>query len=283
MAGFSPSERLTIAVSKGTRGRASNLQGMALALARPRQRRDLVWELVARDVKLRYRRSVLGILWSQLAPLSMIAIFSFVFGHILPLKIPNYPAFLFVGLLAWIWFQTSLLAGTQSVTGSRDLVRQPGFPVPLLPVVAIGSGLINYLLALPVMLVWIGVTTGRVPLTAISLPAILAAQFLVVLGPAYILSAIQVTFRDIGHIVEIVLLPLFYATPIFYTHYPQRFHLVYDLNPLARLMTAYRSALLEGRWPNGGMLAIVSLIGAAVAVLGYFVFARRSRRFAEEL
>jgi lipopolysaccharide transport system permease protein len=256
---------------------------MALVLARPRQRRDLVWELVARDVKLRYRRSVLGIAWSQLAPLSMIAIFSFVFGHILPLKIPHYPAFLFVGLLAWIWFQTSLLAGTQSVTASRDLVRQPGFPVPLLPVVAIGSGLINYLLALPVMLFWIGVTTGGIPVTAVALPAILAVQFLIVLGPAYILAAVQVTFRDVGHIVEILLLPLFYATPIFYAHYPHRFHLIYDLNPLARLMTAYRAVLLEGRWPNGSVLALLAVVGIAMVALGYWVFDKRAYRFAEEL
>lgn len=254
-----------------------------MALARPRQRRDLVWELIARNIKLRYRRSILGIAWSQLAPLSMIAVFSFVFGRIVPLKIPDYPAFLFVGLLPWIWFQTSLLTGTQSVTGSRDLVRQPGFPLPLLPVVAIGSGLINYLLALPVMFIWIGATTGHIRVTAVALPAILAVQFLIVLGPAYLLAAIQVTFRDVGHIVEILLLPLFYATPIFYAQYPARYHVIYDLNPLARLMTAYRSTLIAGRWPDVSVLSLLALVGMGMTAFGYWVFDRRAHRFAEEL
>jgi lipopolysaccharide transport system permease protein len=256
---------------------------VTLALARPRHRTDLVRELVARDIKLRYRRSILGVAWSQLAPLSMIAVLSFVFGHVLRLKIPNYAAFLFVGLLPWMWFQSSLLAATQSVVGGRDLVRQPGFPVPMLPVVSIASTLINYVLALPVMLVWVGISTGRVPATVIALPLIIAVQFLVTLGPCYFLSAINVRFRDISHIVEISLLPLFYATPVFYAQPPQQFHLVYQLNPLAHLMTAYRAVLLDGHWPQLMPLGILSLVGVVLIAVGYRVFDRLSYRFPEEL
>jgi lipopolysaccharide transport system permease protein len=256
---------------------------VTLVLARPRHRTDLVRELVARDVKLRYRRSVLGIAWSQLAPLSMIAILSFVFGHVLRLNIPDYPAYLFVGLLPWIWFQSAILSGTQSVVGGRDLVRQPGFPIPLLPVVSIASTLINYLLALPVMLLWIGISMGRIPVTVLALPAIIAVQFLITLGPCYLLSAINVRFRDMTHIVEISLLPLFYATPIFYIQPAHRFHLVYDLNPLARLMAAYHAALYEGRWPQFMPLGILCLVGIVLVAVGYVVFDRLSYRFPEEL
>jgi lipopolysaccharide transport system permease protein len=256
---------------------------MATVLDHPVQRRDLVWELVAREVKLRYRRSVLGIAWSQLAPLSMIAVFSLVFTRFVPLGIHNYPAFLFVGLLAWIWFQSAVLAGTQSVVAGRDLVRQPGFPMPLLPVVAIGTNLINYLLALPVMLAWVGVTNGGIPATAVLLPIILGVQFLITLGPVYLLAAIHVTFRDVGHIVEISLLPLFYATPIFYSHIPSRFRLLYDVNPLAHLMSAYRAVLLEGRWPEMTALFFVAVAGFAMVVIGRSVFNRRAVHFAEEL
>ncbi len=257
--------------------------GVTLALSRPRHRTDLVRELVARDVKLRYRRSVLGIGWSQIAPLSLIAVLSFVFGHVLPLKIPHYPAFLFVGLLPWVWFQSSMVSGTQSVVGGRDLVRQPGFPIAMLPVVSISTSLINYALALPVMFLWVGMSLGHIPVTSIALPLIVAVQFLVMLGPCLILSAVNVTFRDVAHIVEIALLPLFYATPVFYLEPATRFHLVYQLNPLAYLMTAYRAALFDGKWPQLLPLLVLALIGVAFVALGYRVFDRLSYRFPEEL
>jgi lipopolysaccharide transport system permease protein len=234
-------------------------------------------------VKIRYRRSVLGVAWSQLAPLSMIAIMSLVFGHVLQLNIPNYAAFLFVSLLPWTWFQTAIVAGTQSVVGGRDLVRQPGFPVPMLPVISISSTFVNYALALPVMFVWIGATTGRIPVTAVALPLIIAVQFLITLGPCYVLSAINVMFRDIGHIVEIALLPLFYATPVFYLQPPKRFHLVYELNPLTHLMSAYRDALLYGRWPKLMPLVVLFFIGIVLVATGRKVFDRLSHLFPGEL
>jgi lipopolysaccharide transport system permease protein len=256
---------------------------VTLALSRPRHRTDLVRELVARDVKLRYRRSVLGIAWSQIAPLSMIAVLSFVFAHIVNLQIPHYAAFLFVALLPWVWFQSAILGGTQSVVGGRDLLRQPGFPVAMLPVVSIATTLINYLLALPVMILWLGVSTHRVPATAVALPLVVAVQFLITIGPCLMLSALNVTFRDVAHIVEIALLPLFYATPILYAPPKRQFHWVFQLNPLAHLMTAYRDALFYGRWPEVTPLVVLSLIGVLLAAVGYRVFDRLSYRFPEEL
>jgi len=256
---------------------------MALALRSPRRAGELVRELVARDVKLRYRRSVLGIAWSQLAPLAMIGVLTFVFQNVIHLNIDHYPAFLFAGLLAWMWFQAGMVAATQSVVANRDLIRQPGFPVAMLPVVSIGTSFINYVLALPVLFLWIGFSLHGVPVTAVALPGIIVLQFLLMLGPAYILASLHVTFRDIGHIVEIVMLPLFYATPIFYKSVPAKFHLVADLNPLAQLMRAYHDCLIDGRWPSAISIAGVAALGVALLLLGVRVFERRSRRFVEEL
>jgi homopolymeric O-antigen transport system permease protein len=256
---------------------------VTLALTRPRHRTDLVRELVARDIKLRYRRSVLGIAWSQLAPLSMIAVLAFVFGTILPLSIPHYPAFLVAGLLPWAWFQSATIAATGSVVGGRDLVRQPGFPVPMLPVVSVASTLINLVLALPVMFLFVGLSYGHIPVTVLALPIIMAVQFLVTLGPCYVLSAINVRFRDIGHIVEVAMLPLFYATPVFYVQPPARFHLVFALNPLAHLMGAYRDVLINDRWPNFNALGVLAGAAVVLIVVGYRFFDRLSIRFPEEL
>ena len=113
--------------------------------------RDLFRELIARDMKLRYKRSVMGVAWTLLNPLAELVILFLIFGLVLPLDIPNYPAFLFIGIFAYGWFQNSLYFATGAIVGNRELVRQPGFPVLILPVVTVASNLIHFLLALPIL------------------------------------------------------------------------------------------------------------------------------------
>lgn len=249
------------------------------------RRADLLVELVLRDLRLRYRRSALGAAWSQLGALATLGVLWFLFTRVVPLGIPDYAVFVFAALLAWTWFSAALLAGTGSVVEARDLLRRPGFPVGLLPAVAVTTHLVHYLLALPVLLAAVAVGTGRVPPTAVALPAVLAVQFLLTLGPAYLLAAANVRFRDVAHLVSVSLLPLFYASPVFYgaAQVPSRFHLFYDLNPLAQLFAAYRAVLLEGRWPAWDALAAVAGAGAALAAVGGWAFAAAAHRFPEEL
>ena len=121
------------------------------------------------------------------------------------------------------------------------------------------------------------------PATSIALPVIVAVQFLVTVGPCLILSAVNVKFRDVTNIVEIALLPLFYATPVIFSPPAHRFHWVFQLNPLTHLIAAYRDALFYGRWPETGPLVVLALIGLALAAIGYRVFDRLSYRFPEEL
>src|SRR3990172_511666 len=110
---------------------------------------DLLIILIGRDMKLRYRRSVLGLAWTLLNPLAQLLVLNFVFSRILPLNIPNYPSFLFVGLLAWSWFQSSLINGTGAIVDNRDLIKRPGFPEAILPLVTVSANFIHFLLALP--------------------------------------------------------------------------------------------------------------------------------------
>jgi homopolymeric O-antigen transport system permease protein len=252
---------------------------------RVRYQADLLRELVARDIKLRYRRSVLGIAWSQIAPLGTMLVLSFVFSHVVPLGIKHYPEFVFVALLPWTWFQTAMVEATNSVVAGRDLIRQPGFAATLLPVAAIVSNLVNYVLALPVLLLFIGVGIGRIPVTTVLLPLVLAVQFLITIGPSLVLASLHVTFRDIAHIVGVLMVPLFYITPVLYppSKVPARFHLIYDLNPLSHLMNAYRDVLLYGRAPDAKALLAIAAVGLALFFAGRAIFEMRSRRFAEEL
>ena len=247
--------------------------------------RDLLWELVLRDMKLRYKGSVLGIAWSLLNPLAQLLVFGLVFSTILPLNIPNYTAFLFSGLLVWSWFQSSLFAATTVIVEGRSLIKRPGFPVALLPVVTVTANLVHFALALPVLLLFLLLTGLPLHATVLLLPLLMAIQFLLTLSLSYFLAAIHVTFRDTQHLVGVFLLLFFYLTPIFYdgSVVPDRFQLLYRLNPMLHMLEGYRTILIEGQLPAFGSLAVVTAVSAGLLLWGFRLFRRASYTFVEEL
>ena len=247
--------------------------------------RDLLRELVLRDMKLRYKGSVLGLAWSLLNPLAQLLVFGLVFSTILPLNIPNYTAFLFSGLLVWSWFQSSLFAATTVIVDGRSLIKRPGFPVALLPVVTVMANLVHFALALPVLLLFLLLTGLPLHGTALLLPLLIAIQFLLTLSIGYFLAAVHVTFRDTQHLVGVFLLLLFYLTPIFYDSsvIPASLQSIYRLNPLLHLLEAYRTILIDGRLPDFAMLAVVTAVSLALLLVGFRVFKRASYTFVEEL
>jgi lipopolysaccharide transport system permease protein len=220
-----------------------------------------------------------------LNPLSQFLILNFVFSTVLPLNIPDYTTFLFTGVLAWNWFSTSLILATSAIVDNRELIRRPGFPPAVLPLIAVVSNLIHFVLALPILAFFI-ITSG-IPLTAAAfwLPAVIAVQFLLILSLAYFLATIQVTFRDTQYLLGIVLLLGFYLTPVFYdaSGTPDRYRLIYQLNPMGAVLGAYRAALLGGGAINLPGLALIAVVAAGLLVLGYRVFMHASYHFAEEL
>ncbi len=247
--------------------------------------KDLLRELIVRDMKLRYKRSLLGIAWSLMNPLAQLLVLSLVFSAMLPLDIPDYPSFLFTGLLAWNWFQTSLSAATGAIVDNRELIRRPGFSVMILPVVTVASNFIHYLLALPILLLFLlanGVAPG---VSILTLPGIFAAQFLFTLSLAYLVATLHVTFRDTQYLLGIVLMLGFYLSPVFYDAgtIPERFRMIYRLNPMAVLIDAYRQVLLKGRLPEMSELLVLGLASAGLLWVSYRIFANASVRFAEEL
>ncbi len=247
--------------------------------------RDLVRELVARDIKLRYKESLLGVAWSLLNPLLQLLIFSIVFRYILPLNIPNYTAFLFIGLLMWNWFQASLVAATTTIVDGRSLIKRPGFPIPILPIVTVLGNLIHFLLALPVLLIFLLISGITPQLPIVLLPVIILIQFLFTLSLAYFLATIHVSFRDTQHLVTIGLLFLFYLSPIFYegSAIPQDYQFVYRLNPILHLLEAYRAILMHGALPPWQPLALITLGAGILLIIGYRLFLRASYFFVEEL
>lgn len=264
---------------------------MIAALARPfagrrfRHARDVIAVLVARDLKVLYKRSALGVGWALANPLLQAIIFVLVFHRALGGTVRNYGAFVFTGVIVWGWFHASLGQSTSLITSSRALVRQPGFPLALLPVVTVAVRLFHLMLALPI-LVAVLAFQGLHPTAAwCALPLLVAIQFALTTGLAYPLAALNVRVRDTQHLVGVALQLLMYMTPVFYhaeaVAAPVRRWL--ELNPMVPLLAAWRGVVLEGRWPDPITLAPVAALAGVLLAAGRRFFARESRRFVEEL
>lgn len=247
--------------------------------------RDILRELIARDVKLRYRGSYLGMAWTLLNPIAELAVLWFVFGNVLPLAIPNYAAFLFTGLLVYTWFQSSLFHATVAVVSNRDLIRRPDVPLDILPVISVASTLLHFLLSLPVLfalLLWSGAAlTGAL----FALPMLIAVQFVLILALAYPLAAIHVWMRDTQYFLKVGLQLLFFLTPVFYEAraIPERYHSLFRLNPMAGVVDGYRDVLVRGVVPPLGQWLELAIVATLLLLAGLAAFRRSSRYFADML
>lgn len=247
--------------------------------------RDLLRELVARDIKLRYKRSVMGVGWTLLNPLAQLLVLLFIFKIVLPLDIPNYPSFLFTGILAYGWFQSSLSFAADAIVGNRELIKQPGFPPAILPVVAVITNLIHFVLAFPILLAFL-LLSGVQPTRAIlTLPLLIALQFILTLSLAYLVAASHVRFRDTQYLLEVLLQFFFYLSPVFYSAsvVPESYQTLYHLNPFVFLIDAYRAVLMRGEYPKYATMLAMSALFSGLLFLGLDVFRRASYRFVEEL
>lgn len=244
----------------------------------------LALHLARREAAAAHRWTLLGWTWPLARQLAQLAVLVFAFSAVFDLGIENFPVFVFAGLVGWSWFSSGLTASTWSVLRSPHLVLQPTFPTAVLPLVAVTIPLIDVLVALPVlgaMLIW----SGSLHWTLVLLPLLLAVQFWLMLGLAWLLGGLSVFFRDVPSLVGVVVGTLFYLTPVFYpaARVPERYRWVMDFNPMAVLLEAYRDVLLEGRLPDYGPVLWVLLAGLALSAVGYTVFRRLAPGIAEEL
>ncbi|MBD0341279.1 MAG: ABC transporter permease, partial [Microcoleus sp. Co-bin12] len=194
-------------------------------------------------------------------------------------------SFAFSGLLIWTWSQTALFQATGLITSNKALIRQPNFPTAILPVVTTMTGLIHFLLALPVLIIFLAIDGVQPSSVLFVLPLLMVIQFILTVSLAYPLAALNVTFRDTQHTLGVLLQMLFYLTPIFYdlNSVPKEFQPLYQLNPMVPLIEAYRAILLKGTQPDWQVLLIVSLVVAVILPIGLAIFRRQSNTFVEEL
>ncbi len=246
---------------------------------------DLISTLVLRDVQLRYRRSILGILWSLVNPLLMLVILSFVFQKVVPLGVANYPAYVFCGLIAWNWFGASILASNNVIMNNADLVRKPHFATETLVLINVGTNLVNYLITLPILIGLLLVDNIGLNWSLLFLPLIMLLQFILTTGLGLLVAALNVYFRDTEHLVTVAILLWFYITPIFYKSdgVPKEFAWIFDINPMAQLVAAYRQITLGGSAPDFLALLWVSFLALAIGAIGFIFFRNVKHSFVEEL
>ena len=253
---------------------------------------DLLRNLVVRDLKVRYRGSVLGFGWSLLNPLLMMGVFTLVFQVLANIDpIERYPFFLLAALVPWLFTQHAITSAMRSVTSNAQLIKKVYFPRELLPISAILASFINFILAYAVFwLVAIPFGVGTSIAMAL-IPLNMLLHLIFVLGLGLLLASVNVFLRDTEHIVEVGLLAWFFLTPIFYAMsiVPNAMFLgldihrwVFTLNPMATLVTNYRYAFMWGFFPIRHTL-VTAVIAIGLLGVGLWLFRRLSARFAEEL
>jgi lipopolysaccharide transport system permease protein len=252
------------------------------------ERRNLIWELTARNLKIRYRRSVFGFLWAVLNPLLNALVFGLVFGVLLKSPIDRFVLFIIVGLLAWNAFGASVVEAMAVITGSSDLVTRVRFPHEVLPISTVLANMINLILALPSVVFVMALTHTPLYPQLILLPWVLVCLFCFALGIAFISSATNVFFRDTRNFLDVVMSLWFFLTPIIYNidavFVPGRGQrLVYWLNPMASIITLLRHMFYTSYWDAPSFLLRTTFSCVIVLVAGWVYFARMSDRFVEEL
>lgn len=257
--------------------------------------RYLIANLVIRDVKVRYKNSVLGFAWSFLNPLLMMLAFTLVFTVLQPSGVHNFPVFFLCGLLPWQFFINALVTSTGSIVGNAHLIKKVYFPRAVLPLSVVLSNLVFFLFTLPLLFVILLIFGIKLTTWVLLLPLVILIQLVFSIGLGLILCTVNVFYRDTEPIVGLLTLIWFFLTPIFYTAdaIPRRYtlwgmnlnvwRLIHILNPMASLVDSYRAILYQGTSPSFSFLLYTSMIALILLIGGVFIFHRYSRLFGEEL
>lgn len=247
--------------------------------------RELLKNNVKKEIRGRYKNSFLGVLWTFLNPLLQLAVYALIFPLILKTTQPYYVIFVCVGLIPWTFFTTSVSQSAFTVVANGNIVKKVYFPREILPISVVASGAVNFMISTLIILAFVIFFGLGISKYIIFYPLILLIQCILQLGIAFILSAITVYLRDIEHFVQIILMVLFYATPIVYSgdSIPEAFKFIITLNPMSHILEGYRAIFYNQTMPDMASLGIVLLGSVILCVIGYYIFKKLQKGFAEEL
>ncbi len=248
--------------------------------------REMIVSLVKKDLRGRYKGSVLGFLWTFINPLFQLIIYTIVFSTIMRMGIDKFYMFLFVALVPWIFFNACLQQGATSIMDNKEMVKKIYFPRLVLPLSFVTSCFVNMLLSFAVIFAVIFVTGFGVNFVALLfLPLIMLIEYILALGIAFITSACTVYVRDLQHILSIVGLGWMYLTPVVYpsSMVPEKYLTLFNLNPMTPIIMAYRDILYYKKIPQMNTLIQAATMGVVLIIVGVAVFSRLQRNFVEEL
>lgn len=243
--------------------------------------RDLIWTLVQRDLKVRYKRSAIGFLWTMLQPLLMLTVLNLVFSQIFRFDLRNYPVYALAGILFWNFFQQTITSSMNSLNANANILKKLPVPLAVFPIATVISGLVNLLFAF-VPLFGILLWTGHPITPALAfLPVAIAIAVVFTLGAGLILSPLAVLFSDVVEFVTVVMTLLFYMTPVIYPKSiveGTRFFWVVRFNPVRSILEVFRDPIYFGKVPPADHLALATVIAVAALCIGIVSFRKSTDR-----
>lgn len=247
--------------------------------------RELLKSSIKKDVGGKYKNSVLGVLWSFLYPLLQIAVYAIVFPLIMRSNMENYTVFVCCGLIPWNFFSTAISRSSFTMIENGNILKKVYFPREILPISVVTSEAVNFVISTIIILAFVLGTGMGLTWYVIFYPVILLIQYILLIGISLFVSSITVYFRDLQHFIGIALQLLFYATPIVYVTniIPESYQWILRLNPMTFIIDGYRSIFYYQQQPDFISLGITLLVSLILCVVGYLLFSKLQKRFAEEL
>lgn len=253
------------------------------------QRRELLWSMIGRNIRSQYKQSILGYAWVFVNPFMQMLVLTFVFSTILRIGrdvIPYpFPLFLFVALLPWMFFSSAVASATDSITGSASLVTKVYFPREILVAATVFSKIVDLLFGLLILLGLMVFYSEYPSWTVVWVPAIFAMQLMFTVGLSLPLAALNLFFHDVRYLVGVILMIWFYITPVIYPVdiVPERYKILFELNPLSLVVNAYRRVLLDGTSLDMGRFLVGMGAALLTFLLGYYLFKRMEAGFADRI
>ena len=248
--------------------------------------REMVINLVKRDLKSRYKNSILGFAWMLINPLLQMFVYMIVFSLIIKMQIDRFYLFIFVALVPWIFFSTCLSAGTVVILSQQDMVKKIYFPREVLPIAFTISQFVNMILSFIVIFVFVVFSGISIrPLALLCLPLVMTIEFVLALGIVLLISSLTVLFRDLEHILIIVSMIWMYLTPVIYPmdYIPKSLLKYFYLNPMTSIINAYRDILYYGRLPQMNHFLNAAILSSLFLIIGEIVFSHLKKEFGKEL
>ena len=243
--------------------------------------KEFLKNLVLKDLRIRYKRSILGYFWTMLNPLLMMIVFSVIFSLLLRFDMKNYSVYLITGILPWNFFVQSVIISNMSIITNAGLIKKVYVPKVIFPISNVTSNLVNFLLAIIPLFLLMPILGVNIDISALYLPVPIAILFVFTCGLSLIFATLNVFFRDMSHIIEVIFQLWFYLTPIIYpiTAIPEKYRLLFKYNPMYYFIKCFQDPLYNHFLPDAQTLLVAFLLAVFTYLFGWWFFHKCENNF----